>query len=355
MTRGEGRAQPRSGAGIAAEGTEPALIVAARAGDESAFRKLTQLHVRALHLHCYRMLGSLHDAEDAVQETLVRAWRHLATFRGDSPVRAWLYRIATNACLTTRSRERRRAVSEGVQVPDWNAKDVDVVPLEPYPDVWLEEVAIERRDPASRFDLAESVRLAFLGAIQSLPPRQRAVLLLRDVLGWSAAEVAEALETTATAVNGLLQRARATLARLQSAGQFAVQRPALAGHAETAMLQRFVDAWNDADIERLAALLTEDALLTMPPEPMAYRGRAAIAEFFATVPAGGALDRIRLVSVRANRRPALAAYLWNDNAGVFEGYGLMVLDCTPSGIAAITGFADPALLPHFALPPTLEA
>lgn len=332
------------------------LLTAARDGDEVSFRRLTDPYVRELHIHCYRMLGSLHDAEDMVQETLLRAWRHLRTFESRSTMRAWLYRIATNACLSARTRDRAR-LSPNEQygpIPDWNARDVDVVPLEPYPDQFLGADDADSLDPAARYDLVESVELAFLRAIHLLPPRQRAVLLLRDVLGWSAAEVAALLDTSVAAVNGMLQRARGALARERAAGRLHSSVRRLSDAVEQELLRRFVEAWRAADIERLVQLLTEDALLTMPPAPMAFRGRAAIGEFFATVPAGGDLRRIRLAPTRANRRPALAAYLLDDTTHRYEGYGLMVLTCTPEGISAITGFPDARLLPHFGLPSHLE-
>ncbi len=328
--------------------TEGALIAAARAGDEDAFRHLTDPHVRVLHLHCYRMLGSLHDAEDVVQETLVRAWRHLDAFEGRGGVRSWLYRIATNACLTTVARSKRTPQGPpAVSFPEPNAPDVEVVPLEPYPDVWLEELA-ERDDPAAKYDLAESVRLAFLSVIQLLPARQRAALLLRDVLGWSASEIADLLATTPAAVNGMLQRARSTLERQRASGR--LRRRAASEDAELRLLRRFVDAWNAVDIDGLVSLLAEDALLTMPPAPLVYRGRAAIGEFFATVPAGGELHRIRLLPVRANRCPALAAYVANADDDAYGAYGIMVFQCVEEAIVEITGFAEARLFACFGLP-----
>src|SRR5918995_288490 len=223
------------------------LLAAARGGDEHAFAQLTSPYRRELQTHCYRMVGSLHDAEDLVQETMLRAWRRLGGFEGRTSLRRWLYTIATI---------------------DW---------LEPYPDSLLPDPALA--DPQARLDLRESVGLAFLAAVQHLPPRQRAMLLLFDVLGWSAAEIAELLETSVAAVNSGLQRARATLDSRPAA------RPT--EDEERALVERFVDAWDRVDIEGLVALLRDDAVMAMPPEPVWFDGREAVGEFFATVPGEG--------------------------------------------------------------------
>jgi RNA polymerase sigma-70 factor (ECF subfamily) len=313
---------------------EASLLAAARTGDEEAFRRLTAPYVRELQLHCYRMLGSVHDAEDLLQETLLRAWRRLDTFAGRASFRRWLYTIATNACLNTLERRPRVLLfPSGDPVPDDGPPPLTatIESLQPYPDSLLPET-----DPGTRLELRESVALAFLAAIQHLPPRQRAVLLLRDVLDWSAAEVAELLETTVAAVNSALQRARATVDARPAA------RPTAQGEDE--LLARFVDAWERVDIRGLVALLREDAVLAMPPEPAWFRGREAVGEFFATVPAGGDLSRIELVPTRANGRPALAAYLDG------EGYGIMVFEVADGAIAEIVGFPGSTLFPVFGLP-----
>lgn len=338
--------------------SETPLLAAAGAGDEEAFRRLTEPYLRELHLHCYRLLGSLHDAEDALQETLVRAWRHLAAFEGRSPFRAWLYKIATNVSLTALERRRRAAPVALPQAPDAQPLSSvaleEVVHLAPYPDSFLAELDAGPGSPAARYDLRESVELAFLAAIQLLPPRQRAVLILRDVLGWSAREVADLLDSTVVSVNSALQRARATLERRRREGRLRAGGAAPSDEAERSLLRRYLAAWEAVDIEGLVALLKEDAVLTMPPFPLRYEGRRAIGSFFATVPAGGALDRIRLVPTRANHRPALAAYVQDLDGRTYRAYGVMVLTLDGDEIAEIWGFADPTLLPLFGLPGELD-
>jgi RNA polymerase sigma-70 factor (ECF subfamily) len=285
------------------------------------------------------MLGSFHDAEDALQETLVRAWRHGATFEGRSSLRAWLYRIATNVCLAAAA--RRQPVTEGELVQA------------PYPDLLLDELPDEVGGPDARYDLRESVSLAFLAAVQVLPPRQRAVLLLREVLGWSAREVAELLGTSTASVNSALQRARATLDRRREQGLLGFATST--DEQERAVVRRYLEAWEAVDIEGLVRLLREDAVMTMPPETAIYAGARTIGDFFATVPALGRLERIRLVPTRANRQPAFAAYLRDDETGMHRGYGIMVLTLDGGVVAGIVGFGSPEHLPTFGLPAELDA
>ena len=315
---------------------QSALLAAARGGDERAFARLTSPYRRELQVHCYRLLGSLHDAEDLLQETLLKAWQRLDAFEGRSSLRRWLYAIATNACLNVLERSPKVLLFPTAKDAGPAAARVDW--LQPYPDALLpEEVA----DPQARFDMRESVALAFLATIQHLPPRQRAMLVLFDVLGWSAAEIAELLETSVAAVNSGLQRARTTLDSRPAA------RPT--EHEEQALLERFVAAWERVDIDGLVELLREDAVLAMPPEPMWFSGREAVGEFFATVPAGGDLTRIKLVPTRANLRPAVAAY--------FDGqaYGIMVFELAAGRISEIVGFADAARsFDRFGLPKRAE-
>jgi RNA polymerase sigma-70 factor (TIGR02960 family) len=337
----------RSVTGGAPGEAEQLLLARARAGDEDAFGVLIAPYLRELHVHCYRMLGSVHDAEDVLQEVLMRAWRYLGAFDGRGSVRGWLYRIATNRCLTARSRAAATpAAALTPAPPPPNAPDVEVTALTPYPGEWLAELA-GPDDPAACYEVRESVRLAFLTVIQLLPPRQRAVLLLRDVLGFSAAEAAQILQSSQASVTSALQRARATVETHRARGRL---RPASTPGpgAEQALADRFSAAWHAGDIPALVSALAGDCLLTMPPAPLAYRGRQAIGTFFATVPAGGDLTAIRLLPVQANQQPALVAYMRDGSAA--RAYGIMVLTTHDGMIGEITGFADPSLFPLFGLP-----
>jgi RNA polymerase sigma-70 factor (TIGR02960 family) len=293
--------------------------------DERAFAHLIEPHRRALHLHCYRMLGSLHDADDALQETMLRAWKGSDRYEPRAQLTTWLHTIATNVCLTAIARKRARP-TEAID---------DLEHLQPYPDRLLDDLIVR-----------ETVELAFITAIQLLPPKQRAVLILRDVLGWSAKETAEALEDSVAAVNSALQRARIALARER-------RRIATPGTRERALVRRFMTAWDAVDIDGLVALLTEDAVMTMPPERMRLAGAQAIGEFFGSVPQEGRLDQIRLVPTSANRQPALAAYARADD-GKHRPYGLMVLQIEGGLIAGIVGFPDPWLFEQCGLPSELD-
>jgi RNA polymerase sigma-70 factor (ECF subfamily) len=331
---------------------EADLLAAARAGDDDAFSRLVAPHARALHLHCYRMLGSLHDAEDALQETLVRAWRNLAQFGERSSFGRWLYRIATNVCLTTLAR-RKPLPAPPEPLPPAPEADDQIV-LQPYPDALLSELPSTEPEPAARYDARESVQLAFVAAVQLLPPRQRAALMLRDVLGWSADEVADLLETTRAGVNSAVQRARETLERRRAEGRLDLDRAVPAEGVAAELVGRFVEAWEAADIARLVALLRDDAVMTMPPAPLLYRGSRVIGDFFATVPLEGALERTRLLVTRANGQPTVAVYFPDDESGSHRAYGLMVLVLDEDRIAEIVGFADATLFPFFGLPAALE-
>lgn len=281
---------------------EDDLLAAARAGGEEAFEALVDPYLRELHVHCYRMLGSVQDAEDVMQEVLLRAWRHMDAFEGRSSVRAWLYRIATNRCLTARARAQPVLPLERPPgMPSTTADAVEVVALEPYPDALL-DLLDDRNDPPTRYELRESVQLAFLAAIQLLPARQRAVLLLRDVLGFSATETAAFLDASVASVNSALQRARTTLDRHRAGGRLHSGGPASSPAMQSTLVEQFTDAWQAGDIDGLVTLLSRDALLTMPPYPMAFRGRPAIATFFATVPASTRSRSCARSSSRAWRR-----------------------------------------------------
>jgi RNA polymerase sigma-70 factor, ECF subfamily len=316
---------------------EAVLLVAARAGEEDAFRSLAEPYVRELRAHCYRMLGSLHDAEDALQNTLVRAWRHLGRFEGRSTLRAWLYGIATNVCLSAAVRRRT---------------EDELLRLTPIPDAFLDELPSTEAGPAAQYDLQQSVQLAFLATIQLLPPRQRSVLILRDVLSFSASEVAAQLDVSTASVNSALQRARGSLDRERREGRLAVGKRT-SSDVEQSLLRRFMAAWEAVDIDGLVALLNEDAVLTMPPFPMRFVGRGPIGVFLSRVPAGGALDRIRLVPIHANRQPSVAAYMLDEKEGIHCAYGIMVLALDGEAIGEITGFSDPSLFPYFGLPDAL--
>jgi RNA polymerase sigma-70 factor, ECF subfamily len=300
-----------------------ALLAAAEEGDERAFSRLVEPYRRTLEVHCYRMLGSPHDAEDVVQETLLRAWRGLASFDRRASVHTWLYRIATNACLDEIRRRPRR--------PE---------PVQPFPDALVEEAASPVYDPAARYAQREGMELALLNAIQHLPGRQRAVLILRDVLGWTAPEIAELLDSTTAAVNSALQRARATIDL-----QLPEPAPPVAEATERELLRRYIDVWERDDIDGLVALVREDAVLRMPPRP-AVHGASAIARFFREIAAGGDLTRITMEPTRANGRPAVAMHRRTD-AGTLEPDGILVLEIGGETIAGFDAFIDPALLPLF--------
>jgi len=333
---------------------EEELLRRARAGDESAFAQLADRFRAELQLHCYRIVGSVQDAEDIVQETLLAAWRSLERFEGRASLRSWLYRIATNRCLNAlRDRGRRPpevpALAEETPPPPQPTRLSDPVWLEPYPDVLLEGVSDRSQQPESRYETREAIGLAFIGALQRLPPRQRAVLVLRDVLAFRAAEVAEMLGVTEVSVNRALQRARRALQPEQRDTA-----PLPGSREERELVARFTQAFEAGDVPGVVALLTDDALLTMPPAPLEYEGPLAIGRFLATVPAGGALDRFRLVPTRANGQPAFGCYLRDRHTPVAHAYGLMVLTLSGDRIAAITGFADTSVFRPFGLPRTLR-
>jgi RNA polymerase sigma-70 factor (TIGR02960 family) len=313
-------------------GHEARLLGRARDGDEAAFRALVETHRRPLHLHCYRMVGSVQDAEDLVQETLLSAWRGLGAFNGEAQLRTWLYRIATNVSLNalrTRSRRPRTARADPPPVEPSHVGEPDDV--EPYPDALLDRSA----EPAARYEERETVELAFVAALQRLPARQRAVLVLRDVLGFRATEVARTLDTTVVAVNSALQRARAAVDGHDAA-------PRTSSRRERELAGRFAAAVQRGDLGAAVALLTADARLTMPPQPYEYHGREAICRFLrAAVPPEG----FRMLPTRAAGRPAYAFYE-RDGAP----HGLLVLTVADEGIAAMTAFIDPGVLAAFGFP-----
>jgi RNA polymerase sigma-70 factor (ECF subfamily) len=303
------------------------------------------------------MVGSAQDAEDLVQETLLAAWRGLERFQGRASLRSWLYRIATNRCLNA-LRDRGRRPSEMPAPPEQTPPPLqptrlaESVWLEPYPDVLLEDLPDRSELPEARYEAREAIGLAFMAALQRLPPRQRAVLVLRDVLAFRAAEVAEMLGVTEASVNRALHRAREALERAVPPGQRDVA-PLPGSRAERQLVGRFTAAFEAGDVPGVVALLSDDALLTMPPEPLEYQGADAIGQFLSTVPAGGALERFRLVPTRANGQPAFGCYLRDQHVPVAHAYGVMVLTLRGNRIAAITGFPDTSVFRSFGLPRTL--
>jgi RNA polymerase sigma-70 factor (ECF subfamily) len=301
------------------------------------------------------MTGSLTDADDMLQESLLKAWRRIDTFEHRAPFQAWLYKVATNVCLSELAARRRPRF---MAAREWSGGPPPLVELEhlqPYPDRLIDDAV----DPAARFDMKESIALAFIAVIQLLPPRQRAVLLLRDVLAWSAREVADSLDCSVASANSALQRARATLRARYEDGEPGTRFVSVGDVAERRLLARFMQAWERCDFDALATMLQKDAILAMPAVPVPgsahlaptwFRGRAAIVDFFSSVPADGHLERIRLVPVGSNRQPALAAFIAELEDGGHQFYGVMVFAIEEDGISAITGFADPGISDYFDLP-----
>ncbi len=329
------------------------LIDRARSGDEAAFQQLVGPYQRELRVHCYRILGSMADAEDALQETLLTAWQGLQRFEERASVRTWMYRIATTRCLNIlRSASRRpemRLPPLPAEPPE-PSRIGEVLWLEPCPDYLLEDLPGTAADPAARYEMREAMSLAFVTALQLLPPRQRAVLILRDVLDFPASEVAAMLDTTEQAVTSALKRARATLAaQLPDPGTEPPPPPDSA--AEQELVARLIEAFEAADVDGIVALMTEDAWLRMPPVPLEYQGRELIGEFFAAV-AFRQGRRYRLVPTRANGQPAFAVYLRDPLAPVARAFGLLVVTLAGSQISAMTRF-DNAALPPFGLPRTI--
>jgi RNA polymerase sigma-70 factor (ECF subfamily) len=337
--------------------SERQLLDAARAGDEHAFARLTEPHRRALHAHCYRMLGSLHDAEDALQETLLRAWRGLASFEGRSSLRSWLYKVATNACLRAIERRPKRVLpidyAPAADPHDGLAEPlVESVWVEPYPD---QRLGLEDglAGPEARYEQRESVELAFVAALQHLPARQRAVLIMRDVLGFSAREVAAALETTPTGVDSALQRAhKAVDERLPERSQQQVL-GSLDDQGLRELVDGYVDAWERADVDAVVAMLASDAAMTMPPLPSWYRGHEAIAAFLKREVLSSD-KRWRVVPTRANGQLAFGNYRWDQERETFTARSLSVLTLDGQLIADFTTFLDPELIPRFGLPEEIE-
>jgi RNA polymerase sigma-70 factor (TIGR02960 family) len=324
--------------------TDP-VLARAQSGDSDAFAELTDPYRRELHVHCYRILGSFQDAEDLLQETLLSAWQALDRFDGRS-LRAWLYRIATNRCLNHLRDTSRRArdakvvdpasLSAGLvhsDVPWW---------LEPYPDALIGEV---ESSPEARFEARESIALSFVAGLQHLPTQQRAALVLRDVLGFSAADVAEMLDSTPASVNSALQRARAAFQPFRNPDHVTLPR---SGH-EAETVERFVDALQGGDFEQIVAMLTDDAKMTMPPEPFELQGARPIAEYLSRVWADG----VEVVLTRANNAPAFGYYRLDPHGDVYRANAIMVLSVAGTRVSLLTKFGDKNLFANFGLPRTI--
>jgi RNA polymerase sigma-70 factor (TIGR02960 family) len=330
------------------------LIARARAGNADAFQELVEPYRRELLVHCYRMLGSFQDAEDVIQESLFAAWQALGEFDGRASIRTWLYRIATNRSLNARRSASRRPATE------WQLPQVDppeptrlgeIAWLEPFPDALLEGAIDVPLGPEARYETKEAISLAFVTALQSLSPRQVAVLILRDVLGFHANEVADMLDSTVESVNSALKRARAGLERRRAEPADREAPPAPGSSSEDAIVSKFVGAWESADVDALVELLTDDVFTSMPPMPFEYEGRELVGRFCASIFRSG--RRHDLVPTRANGQPAFGSYL-RAATGVRHGVGLYVLTLSGERICALTRF-DNSVLPSFGLPRSLPA
>jgi RNA polymerase sigma-70 factor (TIGR02960 family) len=319
----------------------------AQGGDGEAFAELTDPYRRELQVHCYRILASAQDAEDVLQEVLLSAWRSIGSFDGGS-LRAWLYRIATNRCLNHLRDESRRPQPTGALPFATSAEPVpaeDPSWLEPYPDRWVDDVAL---GPEARYEVRESVALSFVSALQRLPAQQRTVLVLRDVLGFPAAEAAEILGTTSASVNSALLRARGSFRPGGSLDLVPLPRSG----AERSLADRFVKAFESADIDQVVAILTDDVRLAMPPEPIEFRGLPAVGEFFKSFLSWG--QQVKLVPTRANCQPAFGYYLWDSSSSAFRGNGLLVVAMREDRVSGITRFGGPGVLARFDLPTLLD-
>jgi RNA polymerase sigma-70 factor (ECF subfamily) len=332
------------------------LLASARSGDRAAFELLAEPHRKELQLHCYRMLGTIQDAEDLVQETLLRAWRSVERFEGRAAFRNWLYRIATNACLNALagSASKRRVMPAmhgppSTQMPP-REPALDVPWLEPYPDGALDEAIDNALAPDARYEQREAVHLAFVAVIQCLPPRQRAVLLLQDVLGWSSVEAARLLDATVASVNSALQRARATIAKERPAWQR--RRRVSPNEAERALLERYVRSWENADVDGFVSILREDAMISMPPWREWYSGRNALRAFFAFTARPGGHAPFRLVPTAANGQISFAFYSrWQSPE--WRAHSIQLLELDGASVRVMTSFVTPRLFPAFGLPDAL--
>ncbi|MGE5290370.1 MAG: sigma-70 family RNA polymerase sigma factor [Micromonosporaceae bacterium] len=345
------------GGRLLAASDDDGVVAAARAGDESAFAALVERHRRELRVHCYRMLGSFDESEDLVQETFLRAWRNLRGFEGRSTFRAWLYRIATNACLDALDGRARRVLPHHVAAPSdpgvARPPRTDIAWLQPFPDRLWEPAGPSEAQPDAVVVTRETIELAFLAAIQHLPPRQRAVLILRDVLGWRAKQTAALLDASVASVNSALQRARATLKEHLPERRLEWAPSAEPTERERAVLRRYMDAVERADLAAIADLLAEEVRTTMPPYPMWFQGRdAVVAALAASWDAGSPayVGRFRMVPAHANRQPAVAAYVRGRGEPAYRAFAIGVLRIGKGRIVEVTAFHDLGMFPAFALP-----
>ena len=342
---------------------EAERLEAARRGDEGQFSGLTEPYRRELQVHCYRILGSLHEAEDMVQETMLKAWKRLDTYEGRASFRSWLYKIATNSCLDFLDQQKSRRLLPFEKLSASDPKTPILPPtqeiswLEPFPDEWLGDKSAV--NPEARYSDTESISLAFLTALQTLPPRQRAVLILRDVLDFSAIETADVLELTVSSVNSALHRARTSLSQRYPRGEVEDSRMSSTDERTQWLLDHFVQAWQNADVDGLVALLKADAAFAMPPSPSWYQGQKAIGTFSAaTIFAddamfpGRALNRWKLLPTRANGSPAFAIYQ-RDAKNEYQAFGLIAITLSGDKLSQIISFIDPSLPTLFGFPTTI--
>lgn len=346
------------------QSAEMALLDAARHGDSQQFGELTEPYRRELQVHCYRILGSLHEAEDMVQETMLKAWKRLDTYEGRASFRAWLYKIATNTCLDSLDQRRSRRLLPLDVVPA-SDPNISILPpmvemtwLEPFPDEWLGNKAA--LNPEARYTDSESISLSFMTALQLLPPRQRAVLILCDVLDFSARETADVLDLTVSSVNSALHRARKTLSQKYQNPEPEGSPQLLTDERSQWLLDHFVQAWEMADVDGLVALLKADATLAMPPSPSWYQGIEAIRRFIATTVfaddgmfSGKARGRWRFLPTRANASPAFAIYQ-RDEKNEYQAFGIHVLNFDVDELGQLISFIDPSLPTRFGLPSVLS-
>jgi RNA polymerase sigma-70 factor (TIGR02960 family) len=330
------------------------LITRARTGDGKAFEELTHPYRRELQVHCYRMLGSFQDAEDVLQDTLLAAWQGLASFEERASLRTWMYRIATNRCLNARRSASRRQAKEwdvpGVE-PPVPTRMGEVPWLQPFPETLLEGIVDTPPGPEARYEQSESISLAFVTAVQLLPPRQLAVLVLRDVLGFRASDVAGMLDSSVESVNSVLKRARASLEQKLPSGVDRIAPPASDSPSEDAIVAKFVAAYESSDLDSLVALLTDDVFISMPPLPFEYEGHEPASRLCASIFDSG--RKFDLVPTRANGQPALGAYV-RDATGTSHGVGLFVLTLAGDRICALTRFEN-SVLPWFGLPRSIPS